>query len=171
MLRSAVRMPTCFAALCYTACPLAWSKCRRRPHWWWPCAVFSRPCRSIALLRKTHRSYAVMLLFSVAFSNISLLLVQMLLNAPRAEVRQYVLDEMNIIQKLRYPQTVADREEAQKRRRRRTQPPPAAPAPAPQFDRVEDLNAARRHCYDAKVAIFGARCVLESKISPYHMHF
>jgi hypothetical protein len=82
----------------------------------------------------------------------------MLLNAPREEVRQYVLAEMNAIQKQRFPQTVVDREAREKRRNRRAQQSAAA-VPAPQFDSERDLSAARLKRYNATVAVYGARYV------------
>jgi hypothetical protein len=82
----------------------------------------------------------------------------MLLNASRDDVRQFMIAEMNAIQKQRYPKTVEAREEAEKKRRRRAQQP-APPALVPEFERAEHLSAARRSQYNSHVAIYGPKCV------------
>jgi hypothetical protein len=87
----------------------------------------------------------------------------MLLNASRDDVRLHVLSEMNALQKQRFPQTVEKRE-AQARSRARRAQQPQAPALVPQFNRVQDLGAARLARYNAHAAVFGERCVQLSRV-------
>jgi hypothetical protein len=133
-----------------------------------PLARLETPLCGGRHLVRTFAGRSVLLFCGLPFRT-PLRVAQMLLNAPRAEVRQYILDEMNAIQKLRFPQTVAAREEAAQRRKRRPQQP-QAPAAAPKFDRVEDLSDARRRRYDMQAAVYGTRCVLSCAF-PYRMHF